>query len=137
MIVVDTSVVLSLLFAEAESSLARRIFMQAGMDGGAVAPPLQIYEILSACSRALASNRLTAADFDLVLGALELLGVQTLKSPTIAASRQIAALAAIHNLSAYDAAYLESAISLGCALATFDKRLRAADEAAGVPIAAV
>ncbi len=135
MIVVDSSVVLSLLFDEPESPLARRIFMQAAADDGAVAPPLQIYEILNACSRALVSQRLEPAEFDLVLGAFEFLRVRTLESPTIAATRRIAALAAMHNLSAYDAAYLESAISLRCGLATFDRRLRAAAEAVGVPLA--
>lgn len=69
MIIVDTSVVLSLLFEEAESAVARRVFVRAATEGGAVAPPLQMYKILSACTRALAAARLTPAQFDLVLAA--------------------------------------------------------------------
>ncbi len=43
-------------------------------------------------------------------------------------------LARAHNLSAYDAAYLELAIRLGLPIATLDARLKAAATAVGVPI---
>ena len=41
-------------------------------------------------------------------------------------------LARAHNLSAYDAAYLELALRRGLKLATLDKKLKAAAAAAGV-----
>ena len=43
-------------------------------------------------------------------------------------------LARAHNLSAYDASYLELAIRLGLPLAALDGKLRAAAEAVGVPL---
>jgi len=43
-------------------------------------------------------------------------------------------LARTHNLSAYDAAYLELAVRLSLPLATLDKGLRAAAKSAGVPL---
>lgn len=43
-------------------------------------------------------------------------------------------LARAHNLSSYDAAYLELAIRLGLPLAALDGKLRTAAEAVGVPL---
>ena len=43
-------------------------------------------------------------------------------------------LARAHNLSAYDAAYLELAIRLGLPLASLDEKLKAAATAVGVPL---
>ena len=42
-------------------------------------------------------------------------------------------LARAHGLSSYDAAYLELALRRGLALATLDKKLKAAASAVGVP----
>jgi predicted nucleic acid-binding protein len=44
------------------------------------------------------------------------------------------ALARAHDLSAYDAAYLELAVREGLPIATLDDRLRAAAKAVGVPV---
>ena len=43
-------------------------------------------------------------------------------------------LARTHNLTTYDAAYLELALRLGLPLATLDSRVKAACAAAGVPV---
>ena len=43
-------------------------------------------------------------------------------------------LARDHNLSAYDAAYLELAMRRGLPLATLDDKLKAAAQAVGVPL---
>jgi predicted nucleic acid-binding protein len=50
---------------------------------------------------------------------------------------EIVHLARAHNLSAYDAAYLELAIRRGLPLATLDGKLKTAAQAVGVPLFAV
>jgi predicted nucleic acid-binding protein len=51
--------------------------------------------------------------------------------------RAITTLGRSHNLSAYDAAYLELAMRRGLPLATLDDKLKNAAKAAGVPLYAV
>ena len=80
-------------------------------------------------------GKLTAAEVDHGLSRLEAviaaaIEVDTLGAPTI---REAFALARGHQLTAYDAVYLELARREGLPLATLDKRLRAAAAKAGIP----
>lgn len=47
---------------------------------------------------------------------------------------QVLSLARTHQLSAYDATYLELALRLGLPFATFDQKLAAAARSAGIPV---
>jgi predicted nucleic acid-binding protein len=80
-------------------------------------------------------GKLTATEVDYGLNRLEAvmaagIEVDTLGVPTI---REAFSQARAHNLTAYDAVYLELARREGLPLATLDKGLRAAAAKAGIP----
>jgi len=62
------------------------------------------------------------------LGALP---IDTDPEPLTSSRIQLLTLARSHRLSVYDAAYLELSLRVGGRLASFDRRLRAATDAAG------
>jgi predicted nucleic acid-binding protein len=90
---------------------------------------LEIANILISGER---RGRCTPADVVAWFGFLGGLPITADDQPSTAAWAETTRLARTHNLSAYDAAYLELALRLAIPLATLDQRLGTAAHAAGV-----
>ena len=97
-------------------------------------PSLWSLEVANALMAGEGRRRITPADtarFLAILGTFPI----TIDDETVAhAWGDTLHLARAHNLSSYDAAYLELAIRLGLPLAALDGKLKTAAEAVGVPL---
>lgn len=131
MIVVDTSVAMSWLFPDEREFGARLAPLR---DATGVAPALFPFEVCNAFQMAVRRGRVLADD---ALAAIELfyeLGIEIEPPPSGAAAKRIVALCGAHDITAYDAAYLELALRKGAALATYDERLRLVATKAGITV---
>lgn len=93
--------------------------------------PFETVNIVAVAERRTRLPKQRAARF---LTLLERLPIHIDSAPSLRAARNILALARSHGLSAYDASYLELALRAGLQLATRDRALLRAAEAAGVVI---
>ena len=97
-------------------------------------PSLWPLEVANALLVGERRNRITPADTARFLAILDAFPI-TVDDETVAhAWADTLHLARAHNLSSYDASYLELAIRLGLPLAAQDGKLKAAAEAVGVPL---
>ena len=129
-IVLDNSVVLSWCLADESSPIAERA-MQRAIDGGAVVPGIWWYELRNALIVNERRGRLDSADTRSTLADLRDLRI------TIDRSHDDAALLELsrqHDLSIYDAAYLEVAVRRVLPLASLDRRLCEAASACEIPL---
>jgi predicted nucleic acid-binding protein len=129
-LVIDASFIASLLLPDeaAEVSAARLKQIE---DDGAAAPALWQLEVANMLLTALRRKRIDASQFVRLLEAIDSLPV-TLQAALTAKQRgDLLHLARKHELTAYDAAYLELALRLNLPLATFDDRLIRAARAEG------
>ncbi len=101
---------------------------------GAIAPIVWPLEVANAFLIGERRGRLTAAQTARFVHDLKLLPITVDDGAVAGAWGPILALGRAHNLTAYDAAYLELATRLGVSLATQDARLRAAAGDVGVPL---
>jgi predicted nucleic acid-binding protein len=96
--------------------------------------PLEVANALLVGERRRRIKSADTARFTAILGAFPI----TVDDETVArAWADTMHLARAHNLSSYDAAYLELAIRLGLPLAALDGKLKAAAGAMGVPLFSV
>jgi predicted nucleic acid-binding protein len=100
----------------------------------AVVPAIWPLEVANAVLMGERRRRSTEAQAVRWLGLLRSLPVTVDDETSARAWGDTLNLARLHNLSAYDAAYLELALRRGLALATLDDRLKTAAEAVGVPL---
>lgn len=77
-------------------------------------------------------GRLTEADVSAFVSRLQQMPIEQEPVPDFAAIARVLTVARDHELSAYDAAYLELAMRLGLPLATLDAQLQSAAADAGV-----
>jgi predicted nucleic acid-binding protein len=132
--VLDASVTLGWLFPDDQDMYPERILQRLEDEPALVSQvwPLEIANGLLVAGR---RGRISSADASLVRARLKDLPIRT-DSPSLdAALGPVATLARTHNLTAYDASYLELAMREGVPLATIDERLRTAALASGVPLA--
>jgi predicted nucleic acid-binding protein len=99
---------------------------------GAVVPSLWDYEVVNALHAAVRRGRLTPAAHANAVHGLSALPVQ--RDPRPVDWWRLTSVARDHDLSAYDAAYLELALDLNLRLATLDDRIRSAATSAGVAL---
>ena len=131
--VVDNSIALAWCF-EDEQTDANMALLDRVTDEGAIAPQLWPIEALNGLLTAERRGRINAVTRRRLAGFLEELPI-TIDDET--AGRMwtaTAELAEAHNLTAYDATYLELALRLGVPLATGDTALIAAAEKEGVSV---
>src|SRR5437868_4294128 len=131
--VLDASMTLSWAF-ESESTPLTIAVLKSLETVHAIAPALWSFEVASVLRTAERKGRIDAAAQAVFLERLRLLPVAIEQRPAIWLAQQILPLARAHQLSAYDAAYLELAIREGLPLATLDDDLRRAAPAAGVAL---
>ena len=129
-LVVDASVVLSWLFDDDEEPRADKALERLKEDG-ALAPHLWHLETRNTLLVAERRGRLSAGAVDERLDALKGLPIRTDEEPDLQSAFN---LARAHDLSFYDALYLELAKRERAELATLDGALGQAAVAEGVPL---
>jgi predicted nucleic acid-binding protein len=130
--VVDASVTMAWCF-EAETTSETEALLERLRETSGVVPvvwPLEVANIMLVGERRGRITQAQTAHFVQLLGTLPIVVDDR---AIVEAWGAILALGRAHNLSAYDAAYLELAVRQGLPLATQDARLRAAATAGGVP----
>jgi predicted nucleic acid-binding protein len=129
--VLDCSVAMAWYFKDEADAYAKSV-RRALSKTGAVVPalwPLGVANVLVLAER---RKRITEAEAGKWLNYLRLLPIRIDKETAARAWSEVLQVARSHELSAYDAAYLELALRLGLPLASLDDRLTAAAEAVGV-----
>jgi len=133
--VLDPSVALAWGLPDERSAEATRFLDSLCEEDVMWIPALWWYEIANALAVARRRHRVAEAE---IVRLAELYGKLPVMTDYLLgreASGSLTALAAQHEMSAYDAAYLELAMRRGIGLATLDARLSKATAAAGVPLA--
>ncbi len=129
----DSSVALAWCFPDEKAP-----YPQAVLDSlatvTAVVPSLWHLEIANALLTGERRQRCTQSDTLQWTTFLSSLPISVDPETTARAWNDILVLARTHNLTAYDAAYLELALRRGLPLATLDAQLKVAAIAAGVPL---
>lgn len=133
--VLDNSVALAWCF-EDEHTPAILGVLDRLTEGGATVPQLWPIEAVNGLLTAERRGRITAAQRQRLAGFLRALPISIEDQTASQAWTTTAHLAEQHRLTAYDATYLELAMRLALPLATTDKALMAAADAAGVPLIA-
>ena len=131
LIVLDASVVLAWGFADEYSEYARLTFEALERKQGVV-PPIWPMEVANALLVAERRGRMTPAATHEFLGLLEDLGIYVEEGPPGYIWDTVLNLAREHNLSVYDASYLELASRLKAPLATQDHRLQQVAQTLGL-----
>jgi predicted nucleic acid-binding protein len=127
--VLDASAALSWCFADEAPEATLRIRARLATER-AIVPSLWVYEVANALSTAARRGRMsheTATDMARLLMSLPIDTVEPAREPT-----ELMQLAADHELTVYDAAYLQIAIGNSLPLATLDDRLGMAARSVGV-----
>ncbi len=127
-IVVDACIAMAWIFEDERDAYAFASAEHVAVNGG-VAPVLWRWEVQNALLTALRRRRIS---HDEVAAHLEDLQALPISFDGSAAFGVELALAREHNLTLYDAAYLELAMRRGCALATADADLARAAKSVGL-----
>src|SRR3954447_4177928 len=134
--VLDGSVTMAWYFKDEMSDYADAV--RDGMDQSqAVVPSLWPLEVANTIVMGERRKRSTPAQAAVWLGLLSVLPIVVDGETTARAWGNTLGLARAHNLSAYDAAYLELAMRRGVPIATLDEKLRNVAQAVGVLLFAV
>jgi predicted nucleic acid-binding protein len=131
MIVLDASVTLAWFFPDEASSYADAVLDHLHASRAFV-PALWPLEVANVLAIAEHRQRATPAQADQFVQLLAALPIEVEQRAFADLVPELLALARLHALSAYDAAYLELALRLGLQLATLDTRLTAAAQTAGI-----
>ena len=124
LLVLDTSAALALLFVEEEGSEVAAVLRDVVESNGQVfVPALFWYELENGILVAQRRKRITVSDGDEASVLLGRLPIATNTDIDAEARGRIMTLARIHELSFYDAAYLELSLRLRCRLKSCDKHL--------------
>jgi predicted nucleic acid-binding protein len=129
--ILDCSVTMAWYFKDEANDYAN-VVRRSLAKVGAVVPslwPLEVANILAIGERCQRSTKAEASKW---LSYMQMLPIRIDDEMAARAWSDILNVARSHNLSAYDAAYLELAIRLGLPLASLDDKLRTAAASAGV-----
>jgi predicted nucleic acid-binding protein len=130
--VLDCSVTMAWYFKDEADPYSREVRKALG-GARAVVPglwPLEVANILVLAERRKRSGEAETSKW---LSLLRLLPIRVDDETTARAWSDILHIARSHELTAYDAAYLELALRLGLPLASLDDKLKAAAADAGIP----
>lgn len=129
--VMDCSVTMAWCFKDEEDSYAEGV-LRLLETAEAVVPAIWALEVMNVLVIAERRGRLLPAESERFIGLLGLLPI-TIDAASGISSR-IMDLGRAHNLSAYDAAYIELALRRGLPMATRDEAIRRALAALGIPL---
>jgi predicted nucleic acid-binding protein len=102
--------------------------------GSLIAPALILWEVSNALRSAVLSRRITKDEGERLLLAFTAMPLQLVAPPALGELSALYTLAVKHQLTTYDAAYLDLAHRLGLPLATQDEALKGAARALKVRI---
>lgn len=131
--VIDCSMALSWHLPD-ETNLQSNIVLDLVKDGGGIVPALFRMEFVNALGMAIKRNRITIEYRNEVVVQFRSLQVETDYQGLEMVWEHTMALADEHDLTIYDATYLELAMRLGKPLATFDKQLARAARRCGMEV---
>ena len=131
--VIDASVAISWLFADEQTSLCMNLLQQVTR-AGAVVPSLWPLEIASALQTAVKRTRIDIVYRDSTLKSLVRLPLEIDPDTSECAWTTTLKLADMHQITVYDASYLELALRRGLPLATRGDQLAAAASSAGATL---
>ena len=132
MFVLDASIVFAVFFKDENSAYAYAVMNSLNITPAFV-PAMRHFEIPNVFIVGERRKRCTREQSDSFLAYLTILPLVTEPVPAIYILQAIIELARKHDLSAYDATYLELAIRNHIPLASLDKPLNAAAVSEGVP----
>jgi predicted nucleic acid-binding protein len=133
-IVIDASAAAPWLIPEERTAVTDQLYADVAASSGLFhAPLLWFWETSNILLVSLRRGRITTAAMEESLALLAGCPVEMDAPPDAHRRAQIMRLAAVHNLSFYDATYLELALRLNSQLASADKALVAAAKRCGIP----
>jgi predicted nucleic acid-binding protein len=130
--VLDCSLTVAWFFEDEANAYAQAV-EDSFPAASAVVPTLWPLEVANALLMGERRKRATEAKVTMFLGLLKSLPIASDDETVSRAWQDTIQLARTHQLSVYDAAYLELALRRGIPLASLDDRLKAAANASGVP----
>ena len=120
---------------EDETTEASEQLLEWAMDGSVIhVPSLWVWEILNTVAVVIKRRRITADRGKEFVTQLSTLNIKIDRTPPIADFPRLYSLANLHQLTAYDVAYLDLAKRLSLPLATGDQDLKRAAVGEGVQI---
>jgi len=132
-LVIDISVAIAWCFPDEQDDYSQSV-LDALSSERAIVPDLWHLEVANTLLVGERRKRSTQANTVTWLGFLAALPIAIDEETKAHAFGDTLSLAREHNLSAYDAAYLELAMRRGLPLATLDAKLKTAAQAVGVPL---
>jgi len=130
-LVIDTSVAAAWCFPDEQTDFTNGVLIAVAQSLGAYAPRLWAYEIRNCVLIGLRRQRITKTDAQDFLAAIDALNVRLLDPLS---HDTVFTLAERHNLTFYDASYLDLAMRRNLPLATLDTAMRRAANQSGVPL---
>lgn len=132
-LVLDCSIVMPWCFASEATPLTQKVLDRMVVES-AIVPVIWFLEVANVLAMAEKRNRISAIDSDKFLRLLDELLIESDEGCVTRSFTQLLPLSRSHQLTTYDAAYLELAQRLGLPLATLDNKLIAAARNAGVAV---
>lgn len=133
-VVLDCSVTAAWLFEDEASALAEAMLEQLGGGLTARVPSVWVLEVCNVLLVGERRGRLSEAQSTVFWETLQALPIAVDDRPPMVTAQAVVALGRAHQLSAYDAAYLELAVREGLPVATLDQRLVASAQASGAGV---
>jgi len=135
--VIDASVTVAWCFDDEATTFTEAILdlLSAGAEG--VAPGIWPLEVANALLVAERRKRISVAQVTTLLGRIAQLPISVETVEPDRAFSQVLSVARQHQLTEYDAAYVELALRKGLSFATLDDKLRQAARTAGIKLVSV
>ena len=131
--VLDCSMTMAWVFPD-EATVQTDAIRDSLLEETAFVPGLWSVEVANVLLVATRRGRIAASDWPVVIGALSALPIEVDPETSERALADSLQIAQAHDLSSYDALYLEVALRRTLPLATIDRKLAAAADAAGVAV---
>jgi len=132
--IVDASVALCWYFEDQKTAYTEAVFDCLARGDEALVPALWPLEVVNSLVVAVRQKTISAAQLETFVRDLKDLPVEVDTQGIERVYSSIVRLSQQHQLSSYDAAYLDLAVVEGLPLATLDKNMRAAAKRAGVEL---
>jgi predicted nucleic acid-binding protein len=133
-LVLDASIAVSWCFSNEHSRLAESILDLLAAGTEMLAPAIWPFEVANALLAGERRKRISPAQVTALLQRISKLPIVIEPIDSARAFEQVLAVARQHELTEYDAAYLELALREGLPLATLDMKLRQVAQSAGVAL---
>jgi predicted nucleic acid-binding protein len=131
---VDAAVALCWYFEDQKTAYTEAVFECLARGGEALVPAIWPLEVVNSLAVAARQKTISAAQLETFVADLKELPVEVDLEGVDRAYSSILRISRQHQLSSYDATYLDLALVEGLPLATLDKNLRAAAKRSGIEL---